>query len=240
MVGRRMVLCNLVLVLSAWACKGNSEREGMLAAQREAEAELQRERVNHQVATKMRAPVQGARKIECTQLIDMPSFREVLEEKEPLSMRDVSKSNADANVSCSLIRGGRMLSIKEQQALIKRSGKLGVLPGDELCNITAYCGGIEEDGAFKKRCAELKRKDDDSMGSYACVQIVPHGAVDVMSFRFLDPETKCVIEVRGGPSMTDNAFIASCAKAARDLIGPAQIADPGAAPAAAPAADPAP
>jgi hypothetical protein len=63
------------------------------------------------------------------------------------------------------------------------------------------------------------------MGSFACVKIVAQGSADVKSFRFLDAETRCVIEVRGGPSMTDNDFIARCAKAARDLIGPAQIAE---------------
>jgi hypothetical protein len=225
-----------MLVGLASACKG--EEAGREAAQREAEAELQRARASHQVAPKIRPPVQGDRKIECTQLIDMPSFREALGEKEPLSMREVTKTVAKANASCSLIRGGRILTTKEQQALIKRAGKLGVLPGDELCSVTMYCNTIEDEDRFKKRCPELKGKDDDSMGSYACVQTFPHGDADVMSFRFLDAETKCVIEVRGGPSMTDNAFITTCAKAARDLIGPAQIANPGAAPGSAPGSDP--
>ena len=32
-----------------------------------------------------------------------------------------------------------------------------------------------------------------------------------------------ILQVRGGPSLTDNELIQSCAKVARDAIGPAQI-----------------
>jgi hypothetical protein len=218
-----------MLVLAAIAvspaCKGNAEEEGMRAAQREAEEEAKRMAAGTPAAPKQRAPVTGSRKIDCNQLIDMSGFREALGEKEPLAMRDVSKGNAEANASCSLLRGGRTPTPKEQEAIIKRTGKLGVLAGDELCNISALCNTVEEDERFKKRCAELKMEDDESMGSYACVKIVPHGGADVKSFRFLDPETRCVIEVRGGPSMADNDFITKCAKAARDLIGLEQIAE---------------
>jgi hypothetical protein len=213
----------LVLSAMAAACKG--EQAGRAEAEAEAQAEAARLAATQKAAPKMRAPVQGSRKLECTQLIDMPAFREALGEKEPLSMRDVSKSVVDANASCSLLRGGKVLSPREQEALIKRTGKLGVLPGDELCNITAFCNTIEEEERFKKRCSELKMQDDETTGAYACVKTVQHGGADVKSFRFLDAETRCVIEVRGGPSMSDNDFIARCAKAARDLIGPEQIAD---------------
>lgn len=205
------------------ACKG--EEAGMLAAQKEAEAESQRLAKETPAAPKQRAPVSGSRKLDCNQLIDMTAFREALGEKEPMAMRDVSKGNADANASCSLLRGGRSLSPKEQEAIIKRTGKLGVIAGDELCNVSAYCNSVEQEESFKKRCRELKLQEDESAGFSACVKIIPHGAVDVKSFRFLDPETKCVIEVRGGPSMVDNDYIAKCAKAARDLIGPDQIAE---------------
>lgn len=218
---------------AAWlsACKGGSKEDGVREMEREAEEEAKRLAKSQPAAPKQRAPVQGSRKIDCTQLIDMPAFREALGEKEPLAMRDVSKGNAEANASCSILRGGRTLTAREQDALIKRNGKLGVLAGDELCNVSAYCNTIEEEERFKKRCAELKMEQDESMGSFACVKLVPHGSADVKSFRFLDAETKCILEVRGGPSMTDNDFITNCAKAARDLIGPAQIAETPPAPA---------
>lgn len=236
----------LAAIAASPACKGNAEEEGMRAAQREAEEEAKRMASGTPAAPKQRAPVAGSRKLDCNQLIDMTGFREALGEKEPLAMRDVSKGHAEANASCSLLRGGRTPTPKEQEAIIKRTGKLGVLAGDELCNISALCNTVEDPERFKKRCGELKFEDDESMGSYACIKYLPHGGVDVKSFRFLDPETKCVIEVRGGPSMADNDFITNCAKAARDLIGPEQIAETpaGTAPAAEPeitdTVDPAP
>ena len=64
--------------------------------------------------------------------------------------------------------------------------------------------------------------------------IVAQGADDVKRFRFFDPDTKCIIQVRGGPSNVDNDLIGKCAKAAHDLIGPDQI-KVGAAPPPAPA-----
>lgn len=238
---RKFVMPLLMATLAATAtaaCKGNAEEEGMREAQREAEEEARKLAASASAAPKQRAPVAGSRRIECTQLIDMPAFREALGEKEPLAMRDVGKSAVDANASCSLLRGGRTPTPKEQEAIIKRTGKLGVLAGDELCNITAFCNTIEDPERFKKRCAELKMQDDESMGSFACVKINPQGSVDVKSFRFLDGETKCVIEVRGGPSMSDNDLITKCAQAARDLIGPEQISEtPSAAPAPAAGSD---
>lgn len=236
---RSLLIATLATTAAAMsACKGNAEEEGMREAQREAEEEARKLAASASAAPKQRAPVAGSRRIECTQLIDMPAFRETLGEKEPLAMRDVGKSAVDANASCSLLRGGRTPTPKEQDAIIKRTGKLGVLPGDELCNITAFCNTIEDPERFKKRCAELKMQDDESMGSFACVKINPQGAADVKSFRFLDAETKCVIEVRGGPSMSDNDFITKCAQAARDLIGPEQISEnPSATPAPAAGSD---
>jgi hypothetical protein len=53
--------------------------------------------------------------------------------------------------------------------------------------------------------------------------IVAQGADDVKRFRFFDDDTKCIIQVRGGPSNVDNDLIGKCAKAAHDLIGPDQI-----------------
>ena len=62
------------------------------------------------------------------------------------------------------------------------------------------------------------------MGGYACVRVVPTGEADVKLYQFFDEDTKCVIQVRGGASQTDNGTILTCAKTARDKIGPDQIA----------------
>jgi hypothetical protein len=66
------------------------------------------------------------------------------------------------------------------------------------------------------------------------VQIVPTGVDDVKAYLLFDDDTKCLIDVKGGPSMVDNDVIAKCAKLARDSIGTSQLADNGAPAPAAP------
>lgn len=226
-----LLLCT---IFAALGC-GNAEQEGRLAAQRAAAEEAKREAARGEVAPKKRAPVQDSRKIDCAQLIDAAAFTKALEEKEPLTVRDTRKANVDAAAACSLVRGGRPLTAREQEALIKRAGKLGVLPGDELCHIAAFCTVHTDDEAERKRCTGKKQRHDDSLGHYACETTIAHGAIDVISLRFVEPDTRCALEVRGGPGVSDNDAIRRCAKAARELIGQEQIAEQ-----APPASEPAP
>jgi len=214
------------------AC-GNSERAGADEARRQAEQEEKARQSAAPAAKKLATPVPGHAHVPCSQLIDPAVFQTALGEKEPLTVKDVTKTEPDAAASCSLVRGGKRPSEAEQKALLKKDGRLGVLPGDELCNVTAFCSTIEDAEHFRARCKERKDRDDESLGSYACVHIVAVGADDVKVFRLLDEDTRCILQIRGGPSNTRNDSIQSCAKAARDAIGPAQIKLDPTAPAAA-------
>jgi hypothetical protein len=209
-----------VLALGLGAC-GNGEGAGAEEARREAEQE-QKTRQSAP-AKRMSTPVPGQAHVPCAQLIDLAAFQTALGEKQPLAVKDVTKTDADAAAVCSVVRGGKRPTEAEQRAMLKKSSRLGVLPGDELCNVTAYCSTIEDTERFKARCKERKGKDDESMGSYACVRIVEVGADDVKVFEFVDEDTRCRLKVGGGPSNVNNDLIQSCAKAARDSIGPAQI-----------------
>jgi hypothetical protein len=225
----------LLPLLSNLAACSSSEGAGAEAARLEAEAEAKKKAAEPSTAKKVSPPVAGRANISCEQLIDLPGFAAALGEKEPLTVKDVTKSQAEATASCALVRGGKRPSPAEQERMLKKSRRLGVLPGDELCGVTAFCWTVEEEDHFKRRCKEQGFQDDESLGFYACLQIVATGANDVFSFRILDSDTKCVLQVRGGPSLVDNAVISTCAKAATDLIGPPQIT-PGAT--AEPAAEP--
>ncbi|HEU0029822.1 MAG TPA: hypothetical protein VFQ53_04250 [Kofleriaceae bacterium] len=235
----RMMICTGAIVLGVQllaACE--SEKAGIEAAQKEAEAELKRKVEKGEPPKTIKPPVPGEAKIPCTQLIDTAAFQTALGEKEPLTVTDAIKNEGGAASSCDLVRGGKKLSDTEQKALLKKEGRLGVLPGDVICNVSAYCYTIETEEKHKARCKEKKEKDDESMGSYACVQIVAQGIDDVPVFRFFDADTKCILQVRGGPSNVNSDVIRTCAKTARDTIGPAQIAVSGdGAPAPAPAGD---
>ena len=216
--------------LLAGACGSKNENAGAEEAKKEAEKEQAKKVGDGQAAKKIDPPVPGRAHLPCAQLIDATTFQQALGEKEPIAVVD-GKSEPEAAASCSLMRGGKKLSAAEQAAQLKKVGRLGVLPGDEICNISTFCWTIETAERFRKRCAEVKEKDDDSLGFYSCVLIVAQGEDDVKRFRFFDDDTKCIFQVRGGPSNVDNDLIGKCAKAAHDLIGPDQI-KVGAAPAA--------
>jgi hypothetical protein len=202
------------------ACNG--ENAGAEAARRQAEAEQAAKGEAHtRPAPRIATPVQGDARVPCAQLIDPAAFQTALGEKAPLTVKDTPRKGASA--SCALIRGGKRPSEPEQQAMMKATGRLGVLPGDELCNVTALCSTIESTERLAARCKERKDRDDSSLGSYACVHVVAVGAADVEVIELFDEDTRCILQVRGGPSNIDNDQIRTCAKAARDTIGPAQI-----------------
>jgi hypothetical protein len=207
-------------LLSA-ACSKN-ENAGAEEAKKEAEKEQAQKVSNGEAAKKIDPPVPGRAHLNCSQLIDTATFQQALGETAPITLTD-SKSEPEAAASCSIIRGGKKLSDAEQKAQLKKVGRLGVLPGDEICNISTFCWTIENADRFRKKCAEVKEKDDDSLGFYSCVLVVAQGEDDVKRFRFFDDDTKCIFQVRGGPSNVDNDLIGKCAKAAHDLIGPEQI-----------------
>jgi hypothetical protein len=214
--------------LGAAGC-GNSERAGAEEAQRQAEQEQKARQSASPPARRILPPVPGQAHIPCSQLIDAAAFQTALGEKLPLTVKEVTKGEPDSVASCSLVRGGKPLTAAEQKSMLQKAGRLGVLPGDELCNVTAFCSTIEDPDRFRASCKERKDRDDESLGSYACVHIQAVGADDVKLFRLLDDDTRCILQIRGGPSNVNNDSIQACAKAARDTIGPEQIKVPAAA-----------
>ena len=212
----------IILAVAAGLCAcGKGSRDGVEAAKKEAEAEDLAKAKAHQPAKVQQTPVAGNTKIPCSQLIDAAAFQTALGEKEPLAIKDVTKNDRDSSASCALLRGGKRPGEVEQKEILKRDGRLGVLPGDELCNVSAFCSSIEDADRFRKRCTE---QADESMGTFACVHVNGQGIDDQPRFRFFDADTKCILEVGGGPSFVSADGIRTCAKIARDTIGPDQIA----------------
>jgi hypothetical protein len=207
------------LGLGLLAC-GKGANEGIEEAKRLAEQEQKEKAAAGGVAKKLIPPVPGRAKLPCAQVINTELFQQALGEAEPVTVTD-SGSEPEAAASCSILRGGKRLNEAEQKAKLKTEGRLGVMAGDEICNVSTFCWTIEDPEKFRDRC---KDKHDDSLGFFSCVLVVAQGVDDVHRFRFFDADTKCIIQVRGGPSNVDNALIGRCAKAAHDLIGPAEIA----------------
>jgi hypothetical protein len=160
----------------------------------------------------------------CDQMIDTAKFTTALGEAATVELRDHGEVDREATASCGLIKAGTPPDERAQAELMKKTGRLGVLPGDELCRVTAYCGTTETEASFRERCDARGNRDDPAVGGVSCVKVVYQGADDVNVYDLLDEDTGCVLSVRGGPSVVDNALIAACANAARALIGPDQIA----------------
>jgi hypothetical protein len=220
---RALSITSLSIIAAIGLGCGDKE-DAKEAARREAEALEQATAAKP--APKVLPPVPGEQRIPCEQLIPDPEpYRTALGETEPVSVRDVTRGDAEAAASCSIVRGGEKLTAKQQEELAKKTNRrMGVLPGEDLCNVTAYCWTVETEENFRLRCKQRGHKDDEStMGSYSCVQVVAQGADDVNVHRFFHPDTKCILQVRGGPSNVDNDKIAACARTARDTIGPEHI-----------------
>lgn len=207
--------------LVIWGC--GSKNEAIEQAEKEHQEELKTNKETGQVAKTLKPPVANRAKLDCNKVIDPTKFTADLGEKEPTTVRDDGKSDGDAAAVCSILRGGKKLTPEEQAAKLKKEPRLGVLPGDPLCQISLYCWTFEDEDHLKKKCAADKNRDDDSMGTYACLQVVPTGQDDVDLFKFVDEDTKCLIKVGPGGSNINNDQIRQCAKTARDSIGLASI-----------------
>jgi hypothetical protein len=211
------------LIVLAGAC--NAEEEGRAAAKREAAAARKEAEAKVKPADRIEVTVPQGKHLPCTQLMDPPAYTAALGEIEPLTVRDATGAMGDATASCSLIRGGKRPDAKEQEKIIKKQGRLGSLPGDEVCNVTLYCWVVDDAAKFSERCKPTpaepwKSPDPSATGGFACKETRPQGEFDIDSYKFHDTETRCLFAVRGGPSMTDNELIATCAKTARETIGP--------------------
>ena len=214
-------------IVVGFACTKAGENAGLEEAKKEAEKDRAEKEKGSPPPKTLRAPVPGMKHVACSTLINLEAFQKELGEKDPLTIKEQTRSDKEAAASCGIVRGGKRPSAAEQADKLKKDGRLGVMPQDVICDVTAYCWTIEDATKFKNKCkveAKVRNQhDDDTMGSYACVQIVPTGKDDVQVFRFYDEDTKCILKVGGGPSQIDNDLIRKCAKVARDTIGPEQI-----------------
>src|SRR5687768_16678807 len=133
----RDIATMIVAAAVAFAGCGNKE-DAREEAKREAEA-LEKKAEAPKPAERKLPPVPGEQHVPCDQLIDPAAFQAALGEAEPLAVKDATAQDAEAAASCSLVKGGAKLDAKQQEALAKKTNRrMGVLPGDDICNITAY------------------------------------------------------------------------------------------------------
>lgn len=207
----------LALVFLASAC-GKSE-DPKEYARKQAEA-LQKDKFK-EPAVKVNVPVQGGKKIACADIINVDAFNAAL--AGPLAGGTVTLEDfnahsrqKDASAVCKLIMEGERPSKEEQEKLLIQHGKIGLIPGDGVCEIRAYCS-LPDQPDFEKKCREHGSGHRD-LGVFACVTISQRGPADAYRYKLVEPDTKCVLDVLGGDSVVGDEIVRACAKGALDSM----------------------
>lgn len=220
----RALALPVTLAFSVIACSSDKDD-----AVKPAEPEVKEKKKRSNVK-KFESAVPYGKHVACADLIPDPApFAAALaaagmETPEIGEVRDKSKSNLEATSVCAFFRAGTPPSDKDQQrAYLKGGMKLGVLPGDEYCTVTASCSYPTDLDDFKKKCQAEGSREDQGLGQFACVREFQRAELYAYTFRTIDVDSQCIFEVMGGPSVTDENLVRACTKAAIDSVTPEHI-----------------
>jgi hypothetical protein len=212
----RSLAIAIALTLSTAACGKDDAKSDQPAAKPEAKKK-------HSNVIKFESPVPYGKHVACPDLVDGAKFATYIGD-EVGEVKDRSSSNAEATSVCSFMRAGTPPSSNDQlRSAQKNALRLGVLPGDEFCTVTAFCSYPANPEEFKKKCDGEGKRENHDLGQFACVQEFQRASEYAYTYRVIDPETKCIFEVMGGPSVTDESLVQNCTRAALETIGPENI-----------------
>jgi hypothetical protein len=167
---------------------------------------------------KFEPPVPYGKHIACASLVDGAKFATYIGDAVG-EVKDRSSSKGEAPSVCAFMRAGTPPSNDAQlRAFKKNAMKLGVLPGDEFCTVTAFCSYPVDPEAFKKKCQDEGHREDMSVGQFACVKESQRAEAYAYTYRAIDADTQCIFEVMGGPSVTDETLVQNCTRAALETI----------------------
>ncbi len=180
--------------------------------------------------------VPAGKQIACADLLpDITKFKELVA-ADIGSVADQGKSNPEAAASCAFVRAGEPpTSDKQLKKLKAGNAKLGVLPGDVYCKVTLFCSLSTDEADFKAKCKAKAKKQEkmggsliyegnSDLGQFACVRKADRPPSSwSYTYRTIDSDTRCIVEVIGGPSVTDEELIQNCTRASLQTIGMANL-----------------
>ena len=217
---KKQLIAASLFVFFAGACKG--ELEGPDPSKTPPPPEKKKSNI-----VKLTTAVPYGKHVKCSELLPDPAVFTAKMGDEIGEIKDKSASNSNATAACSLIRAGEPPdSPKELKTLEDKYSKLGVLPGDEYCMVTAYCSLANDEDTFRKKCEEDGNSPTTLDGQFACLRATEKGVEYSYTYKFIEPDTKCVIEAMAGPSVNEQEMVMNCALAARDAITMAGVANP--------------
>jgi len=165
---------------------------------------------------KIETPVPVGKKLPCSALLDAEQAGAAVGRQ--LELKDESGRDPEATSVCRFMTVGKPPSEKEQARMLARTQALGLLPGDELCQISVYCWSMYTVADLKKKCEDKKEATSTEIGALACIQEVKAGDKQRYNMTILDDDTRCKLVIHSGPGVTDLPTTKTCAKVAVDQI----------------------
>ena len=98
---------------------------------------------------KVETPVPVGKKLKCASLLHADQATAAVGRQ--LEVKDESGRDPEATAVCRLMTVGKPPSEKEQERMLAKNQALGLLPGDELCQISLYCWSTYTVPDLKKR-----------------------------------------------------------------------------------------
>jgi hypothetical protein len=169
---------------------------------------------------KVQTLVPYGKKLACDRLLTPARVGELIGDQ--VTLRDRSTSNAEAAAVCAVMRAGEPPKNDAQLRQFQKSMKLGVLPGDEYCTITLFCAYPATPEEFTRKCESRGDSGNQALGVFACVHQSQRADQWAYTYKVIDSDTQCVVEVMGGPSVTDEPLVQNCTRAALEVT-PEQI-----------------
>jgi hypothetical protein len=214
---RRMLLICAVAVPFGLACGGDKEAPPPKTEPKKKKSNIK----------KITLTVPPGQQVPCETIFDVEGFAAATE-LDIGSLKDRSKSNSSMTAVCAFHRAGEPPKDDKQLAeWTKNNRKLGVLPADEYCTVSLNCSVATDEKSLQERCEKdrlnpvgmTEYEDNDSFGHYACVRKTDRPPEDwAYTYRIIDPDTKCLLEVMGGPSVTSEELVQKCTRAGMDQI----------------------
>jgi hypothetical protein len=180
---------------------------------------------NMQNVVKVEVSVPWGKRVACADLLDPVKIAAALGEA-TVEIKDITAGGEkEATSICSVKKTGDKLTAKQQEKLLTKEGlKLGVQPGDEICQLKAYCS-YPYDLADMRKSAEADGQScrtDEQIGDITCTKQVQAGADYRHIVSVLDPDSRCRYVV-SPTTITEEAPVKACAKAFVDTISKEQL-----------------
>src|SRR5262245_32594361 len=161
---------------------------------------------------KIETTLPWGKKVACAKILDPVGIAAGLGEAEVTITDSTETGEKEATSICSVRKTGKVLNEKQQAKLMEKEGfKIGVQPGDEICQLRAYCSYPYDIAETKKKAEAMGQTCTTDIGDLACVQQVQAGADYRYVFTVLDPDSKCRYVI-SPTTITQQEPMAACAK----------------------------